>query len=120
MKNRFSILFLVALLVLLLKDLNGQSTFIKMKNGTQYSYPTSIIKKISFSNNQLVIDLINPTPIIIAIDSIQTIHFNQTFVVHSLPNNEAVKKESPKQLLTLLMSKNEKTLSFIRTFLITI
>lgn len=120
MKNRFSTLILVALCILLLEDLHGQATFVKMKNGTQYSYPTSIIKKISFSNNQLIIDLINPTPIIIAIDSIQTIHFNQTLTVQTPNNNDAVKIDSPKQLLTLLMPKNEKTITIIRSILSTI
>lgn len=120
MKNRFSTLILVVLCILLLGNLHGQATFVKMKNGTQYSYPTSIIKKISFYNNQLVIDLINPTPIIIAIDSIQTIHFNQTLTVDSGTNCDAVKIDSPKQLLTLLMPKNEKTISIIRTLLTTI
>lgn len=120
MKNRLSIIILLFLCILSFEEIKAQATCIKLKNGSILTYPSNIIRKISFSNNQLILDLINPTPVILEIDSIQMIHFNQTLMVHSPRNSDAVEKDSPKKLLTLIMSKNEKTISIIRSFLTTI
>lgn len=120
MKNRFSLSFTLLLCIFCFENISAQATCIKLKNGSQRTYPTSCIKKISFSNNQIFIDLINPTPVIISIDSIQKIYFNQTQIVHSATNSDAVKIDAPKQLLTLFTTKNEKNISIIRTLLVTI
>ncbi len=120
MKNRFSILILLFLCFLSFETIYAQTTCIKLKNGTQLSYPTNCIRKLYFSGNQLVLDLINPSPIVVVIDSIQKIHFNQTQIVHSATNSDAVKIDAPKQLLTLFTTKNEKNISIIRTLLATI
>ena len=120
MKNRFSIIIMLFLCFLSFETIYAQATCIKLKNGTQLSYPTNCIRKLYFSGNQLVLDLINPSPIVVVIDSIQTIHFNQTLIVHSATHSDAVKIDAPKQLLTLLMPKNEKKISIIRSFLTTI
>lgn len=78
MKNRLSISIMFILCILSFENIHAQVTCIKLKNGMQHTYPTNCIRKLYFSGNQLILDLINPTPILVTIDSIQTIWFNQT------------------------------------------
>ena len=120
MKNRFSLSFTLLLCIFCFENISAQATCIKLKNGSQRTYPTSCIKKISFSNNQIFIDLINPTPVIISIDSIQKIYFNQTLTIHEPMESDGLKIERSSQLLTLYTTKNEKNISIIRTLLVTI
>lgn len=110
MKTGDSTFIFLLLLLSCLTELQGQSICIKLKSGTQFSYPTSCIRKISFENKQVILDLINPTPVILHIDSIQVIKFIPTPPLTIMDSE--VNKKKPTSTIRKKVESNNVLTSF--------
>lgn len=113
MKAKHTILIQLLLFATFLIELQGQTICIKMRNNSEFSYPINCIRKITFVNKQLILNMISPNPIIIEIDSIQKIKFNLSSpltINNSVSNFEETLSKSVNinQSMNVLVSSNRK------------